>query len=116
LIITRQNPQEIIRITLPLYSEHPNLLVALVNHSAALLLNGRPKEAEALLKRVPTSTLTPLQMALYNLDLFETYLGLGQYELAWSISDRIDQEHLYPPQRRWLQQARQQLPPRVKTG
>jgi hypothetical protein len=116
LIINRQNPQKAIQLTLQLYSENPTLLYAVVNHSAALLLNDRPKEAEALLDRVSTNTLTRSQLALFNLDLFETYYSLRNYDRAWVISDQIEADRLYPTQRRWLEKARQQLPPREKSG
>lgn len=116
LIISRQNPQEVIKLTLQLFAQNPNSLHAVVNHSAALLLNDRPKEAEALLSRVRTNGLNRAQLALYNLDLFETYLGLGDYDQAWSISDRIETERLYPSQRQWLNSKREKLPPRQKPG
>jgi hypothetical protein len=87
-----------------------------VNHSAALLLNDRPKEAEALLDRVLTNNLTADQIALYNFDLFETYVSLREFDRAWSVSDRIEPARLYPTQRRWFEQTRQGLPPRPKSG
>jgi tetratricopeptide (TPR) repeat protein len=116
LIISRQDPQEAIKVTLPFLSQNPNSLHAVVNHSAALLLNDRPKEAEALLDRVRTNNLTADQLALYNFDLFETYVGLRQFDRAWKISDRIEAARLYPTQRRWLEQTLQGLPPRPKSG
>lgn len=116
LIITRKNPQEVIKMTLQLFAQNPNSLHAVVNHAAALLLNDRAREAEILLGRVQTNTLSKSQLALYNLDLFEAYLGLQKYDLAWSISDQIEVERLYPSQREWLESRRQQLPPRDKSG
>lgn len=116
MIIGRRNPQEVIKITLQLYSQNPNSLHAIVNHGAALLLNDRPKEAEVLLARVSTNKLTRAQLALYNLDLFETYYGLRQYDRAWAVSDLIDTDRLYPSQRQWLESVRQQLPPRPNSG
>jgi predicted Zn-dependent protease len=111
LLITRQNPEQAIKLSLPFYSQNPNLLHAVVNHSAALLLNGRPQEAKSLLERIPTNALDRTQLALYNLDLFETYLRLNRFDLARAVSDRIDPDRLYPNQREWLQKARQDLPP-----
>jgi hypothetical protein len=87
-----------------------------VNHSAALLLNDRPKEAEALLARVQTNTLNSAQLALFNLDLFETYYSLHQYDHAWKVSDQIEVNRLYPSQQRWLDRTRQKLPPRPNSG
>lgn len=116
LLITRQSPQEAIRLTMQFLSDNPNSLHAIVNHSAALLLNDRPKEAEMLLSRVQTNTLTRAQLAIYHLDLFEVYFRLQQFDLAWTISDRIEIQHLYPSQRQWLETTRRQLPPRQKVG
>src|SRR5262249_27601987 len=114
LIIRRQDPQEVIKLTLPLFTDNPNSLHAVVNHSAALLLNDRPKEAEALLSRVRTNTLNRAQLALFNLDLFETYFSLHDFDRARQISDQIEADLLYPTQRHWLEQVRQGLPPRSK--
>jgi predicted Zn-dependent protease len=114
LLIHRQRPDEVIKLTLQLFSSNPNSLHAVVNHSAAMLLNDRPKEAEVLLARVSTNNLNRGQMALYNLDLFETYSGLRQYDRAWAISDRIETNLLYPTQQKWFAQARSQLPPKTK--
>jgi predicted Zn-dependent protease len=116
LIITRQKPEEAIRLTLPLISDNPSSVHAVINHSAALLLNGRPKEAEALLNTIATNRLTASQWTLYNLDRFETCLTLHDYDCARSLSDTIDVQYLYPSQRRWLDDARRQLPPRQKDG
>lgn len=116
LIISRQNPQEVVRVTLDLFTRNPNSLHALVNHSAALLLNNRHKEAHALLSRVRTNSLNAAQMALYNLDMFEVYVGLEQYDEAWAIADQIELKRLYPTQRVWFESVRQQMPPRSKSG
>ena len=116
LIISRSKPQEVIKLTMQLFSQNPNSLHAVVNHSAALLLNDRPKEAEALLGRVRTNALTRPQLALYQLDLFETYMGLRKFDQARAISERIEADRLYPAQRQWLESMRQRLPPSPKSG
>jgi hypothetical protein len=114
LLISRQRPEEAIKLTLPLYAANTNSLYAVVNHSAALLLNDRPKEAEALLSRVRTNGLNRAQIALYNLDLFEAYSSLRQFDRAWAIGDRIETNLLYPPQQKWFAEARMRLPPKPK--
>jgi predicted Zn-dependent protease len=116
LIINRKNPEQAIKLTVQLLAAAPDSLHAMVNHSAALLLNDRPKEAEELLSRVKTNGLNRVQLALYNLDLFETYSSLEQYDRAWSVSDHIETDLLYPNQRKWLDLTRQKLPQRQKAG
>jgi predicted Zn-dependent protease len=116
LLINREKPDEAIKLTLELVTENPNSLYAVVNHSAALLLNDRPREAEVLLERIRTNGLTRAQLALYNLDLFETYCGLQKFKQAWSTSDQIETDFLYPTQQKWLEQKRKQLPPRSKAS
>lgn len=112
MIISRENPHEVIKLTLELYAQNPNSLHAVVNHSAALLQNGRAAEAETLLGRVRTNGLNRVQLALYNLDVFEALLQLQRYEQAWAVSDHIDASLLYPTQQKWLESAREKLPPR----
>lgn len=103
LIIARQNPEEAVGITLRLLSQNPQSLVVLVNHSAALMLNQRHHEAEALLRRVNTAKLTRGQTAHYHLDLFELYFHSRDYDRAWAVGSLIDSEQLYPTQRQWLE-------------
>ncbi len=55
LLIARQRPDEAIKLTLQLVNQQPDSFVAVVNHSAALLMNDRAREAEALLSRVSTN-------------------------------------------------------------
>ncbi|MHC1764149.1 MAG: hypothetical protein AB9869_07565 [Verrucomicrobiia bacterium] len=112
MIISRENPHEVIKLTMELYAQNPNSLHAVVNHSAALLQNGRAAEAETLLGRVRTNGLNRVQLALYNLDVFEALLQLQRYEQAWAVSDLIDASLLYPTQQKWLESAREKLPPR----
>ncbi len=114
LLIHRQTPAEILRLTLRARCQNPNSTPALINHSAALLLNERVDEAQALLGSIDTKKLTRTQRSLYHLDLFEVYLKLQRYEDARTVSDWIETQDLYPPQRRWFEHARQQLPPTVQ--
>lgn len=116
LIINRQNPAQAIKLTMQLFADHPESLYAVVNHSAALLQNERPKQAEELLSRINTNSLDRTQLNLYHLDLFETYYSLREFDRAWSISDQIDAQLLYPPQQKWLNQTLQKLPPKQKKG
>lgn len=116
LLISRRNSEEVIGLTLSLLAQNPRSLIAIVNHSAALMLNQRHREAETLLRKVDTTKLTKPQATHYYLDLFELYFNLEQYERAWAIGQLIEPLHLYPPQRQWLDQTRKQLAALSKDG
>ncbi len=116
LIISRQSQEEAIGLTLRLYAQNPRSLAAIVNHSAALLLNHRHREAEFLLKSVNRTHLTRSQTTHYHLDLFELYFGLQQFDQAWAIGSLIETAYLYPPQRQWFDQAWKQLGARSNEG
>ena len=109
LLIHRQNPEEAIRLTLQLYAQIPSSLPARVNHGAALLFNGRPAEAAALLKTVQTNLLSREQVAMLNLDLLEIQFRLGHLDQARAINESIQEDLLYPSQREWLNKLRQQI-------
>jgi Flp pilus assembly protein TadD len=110
LLILRQNPDEVARLTLQLLAAKPGSIVTKINHSAALLLNERPGEAEAILKTVRTNTLNRAQMTILNLNLFEAQYRLGRLDQAQAMTGQIEEEFLYPPQRAWLGTMRKQLP------
>ncbi len=110
LLILRQNPDEAVRLTLQLFAQNPASIVTKINHSAALLLNERASEAEAILKTIRTNTLNRAQLTVYNFDLFETLYRLGRLDQAQAATERIEEEFLYPPQRAWLAKLRKQLP------
>jgi predicted Zn-dependent protease len=116
LLITRQRPEEAVRFTFQLFVQSPRSTLAAVNHGAALLLNERPQEAEALLKNIRTNRFTRAQSSLYHFDLFELYFRLHRYDQAWIMHDRIEPEHLYPSQLGWLKQALLQMPPKPQDG
>ena len=59
-------------------------------------------EAEALLKTVRTNSLNRSQMTMYHLELFETQYRLGRFDQAQAMTEQIEEEFLYPPQRAWL--------------
>lgn len=110
LLIMRQNPEEAVRLTLQLIAQNPSSIVTKINHSAALLLNERPGEAEAILKTVKTNTLSRAEMTVYNLDLLEAQYRLGRFDQARILAEKIEEEFIYPPQRAWLAKVRKQLP------
>ena len=115
LLIGRAGAGEAIRLTWRVLSEASNSPSTRINHAAALLLNRRAEEALELLDTLDLTNLTPNQLAAYHLNRFEACLKLQRTEQAWAWSDLIDPRHLYPPQARWLEEARKSLPPR-ETG
>lgn len=112
LLIQREAPEEAIRLTLRAIWRSPHFPTARINHAAALLLNERAEEALAFLNDIDLLKLTETQRTIYHLDRFEACLKLQRYAEAWANCELIDPRHLYPPQARWLEQARAQLPAR----
>ena len=109
LLIRRQNPEEAVTLTFGLWAENPRHPTARINHAAALLLNRRVDEGATLLESVEPNRLTASEALLYDLDLFEAYCGLGQFERARGAGARVDAGRLYPTQRQWFERTLAEL-------
>ncbi|MBI4325399.1 MAG: hypothetical protein HY674_09060, partial [Chloroflexi bacterium] len=112
LLLNRTRPEEAVKQTLQLVSAYPNSLASVINHSMALLLNQRTREARALLANIDADRLTAAESASYYLALFEVFYNLQEYDQAWRMSDRIGRQHLFPVQIKWLENLQKQMPPR----
>ncbi len=112
LLLNRTRPEEAVKLTLQLVSAYPSSLASVINHSLALLLNQRTREARALLANINADRLTPAESASYYLALFEVFYNLQEYDQAWRMSDRIERQHLFPTQVKWLESLHKQMPPR----
>lgn len=110
LLITRQRPDEALRLTLGFMLENPNSLVARVNHALALIMNQRNDEAADILRTINVAALDPHEATVFNLVSFELHLNRQDYDRATAAAERIDPKFLFPSQIRWLQQAKQRLP------
>ncbi|MBI2924802.1 MAG: hypothetical protein HYY24_03750 [Verrucomicrobia bacterium] len=113
LLIHRLRPDEIIKLTVQLRARDPRSLAATINHAFALLLNQRAREAEALLRTVDIAKLIPAHASLYHLGLFDACVAQQKFDAAWRASGKINLQHLYPNQVKWLEETRRRLPPRA---
>ncbi len=110
LLVERANPADALRLTEGLAEQLPGNAMARVNHAAALAQNGRAKEAIDFLARSEIARFTPQELSQYFLVRFEASLQLNLSAEARTNRDRIDRSHLYPLQRRWLEQNEKKLP------
>ncbi|MBK9140258.1 MAG: hypothetical protein IPM17_16080 [Verrucomicrobia bacterium] len=110
LLITRQRPEEALRLTLEFLAQNPNSLVGRVNHALALIMNQRNDDAERILRTINVSALDPHESSIFHLVSFELYLNRREFAKALAAADRVDARFLFPSQTRWLQRAREQIP------
>jgi hypothetical protein len=110
LITLRQKPEAALQLTTRLLAQQSYSAGAIINHSQALLLNGRAGEADALLKRLEPSRLNPSELNAFYLASFEACLSQHRFEQAQEISERINRQSLFPSEAQWLEEARQRLP------
>lgn len=109
LLALRQRPSEALRLTLEILAINPENPGAMINHAAALNQNHRYAEAEAVLKKIDSFNLTQDAAAIYNLALFEAYLGLGRSKEAREIRERIETVRLLPEQVKWIESTSARL-------
>jgi predicted Zn-dependent protease len=109
LLINRQRPDEVIRLTFQLIARSPDSLVAKVNHSLALARIGRAEESAAILKTIVPDRLSEVEAASYSMVCFETFMNLKQWDLARQADARITSRHLFPIQIDWWMEERQKL-------
>jgi tetratricopeptide (TPR) repeat protein len=109
LLVNRSKPEEVIQLTVQLVAKFPQSLAAKINHSFALLMNQRTAEALELLQSIPAGALSPMEASDYHLARFEAYYNLGRWEEAEEASEKIGVGTLFPPQRKWLAEKRQQI-------
>lgn len=112
LLILRDDPAEAIHVTFLAKSQSPGLNLALINHGAALMLNGRLEEAESEFRSIDPLALNHAQRTLFYLDLFELRFRQQQFDKVWLVSDLIDLRNLYAPQKTWFEEVCRELPPR----
>ena len=111
LLTTRTKPEDAIRFTVQMMAHEPDSVAVRVNHSLALVMNQRPREALELLHTIDAKSLSPVEANAYYLTLFEVQLKLEQWDQARQASEHIATKFLFPNQLHWLEQARQTLPP-----
>jgi hypothetical protein len=107
LLIARLRPEETIRLTVQLIARTPDSLTAKINHSLALVRNGRAREALELLDTVPASPLKETDACSYFMARFEALINLQRWSEARQADARINSRFLFPSQIDWWMQERQ---------
>ncbi len=104
MLLKRESPAEALTLSMRLTGQGTISSGAMINHAAALLQNSRIAEASALLNRIDSSRLSPLERAAWQLAGVE-YLGQsGRDAEALKLGGQIDVTQLLPPDAAWLQQ------------
>ena len=106
LLLLRTNVEQAVIHTLRLTQIYPNRPEMLVNHGAALTMNGRLDEADKVLTEVaPTALDSQGAMAQYQIALFELRLRQGRKQEAEALLRDIKTAELYPVQIEWLEKT-----------
>jgi tetratricopeptide (TPR) repeat protein len=108
LLVTRQRPDEAVRLTLAFSAAHEGSTLALLNHAQALAMVGRGAEAAQKLSQVPPPTNRDAATAHALVEL-EIGLVRGEVEAARAAMQRVDEKYLFPSQVQWLAQVRELL-------
>ena len=102
LLIVRQQPDEAIKLTRQIMSAAPDLILAKINHSMALLMNRRTSEAAALVGPIAVERLNAEAANSYYMARYELELNQQQWQQARQTRARIDVKYLFPNQIKWL--------------
>lgn len=114
LLIMREKPEEALSLTRDTYAQLRTSSRAALTHAASLLQNQRLDEAEEVLSRLISERLDAEAMAEYEFLLFELQYRRQQWGMALATHGRIATERLYPAQRRWLAQTRDEIEQRLR--
>lgn len=102
LMVNRQAPAEAILLTRRFLDHDPGRLEARINHALALAMGGRGAEAAALLATVDAERLEEPARSYYQLARCEIHVGEDRLDLARADRRKIQPQHLFPSQVRWL--------------
>lgn len=109
LLANREAPAEASKLTLLFMQQHPDLLIARLNHSFALAQNQRLQEAEELLKTIPAGALDDLETTMYHLCWVQVRFAGRQFAECRDHLGLIKTNSLFPNQRQWLETVRTQV-------
>lgn len=109
LLLQRTNAGEAIRITFDLASRPGAVPAFRINHAVALVQNGRPAEALAVLQTVRPGALKAAERTLWHLCLFEAELASGQAARAREAAAGVELRYLFPNQLDWLKARLREL-------
>jgi predicted Zn-dependent protease len=111
LISTRQHPDEALKLTARAVDQFPHDPGRLINHALALLQNQQLADAESMLGKIDSTKLTGADLTSYHYAWFELHFTLRRYDQAREASSRIQPQYLLPTEKKWLESARQKMPP-----
>lgn len=109
LLATRTDPEEAIKLTFRLILAYPKNRDYKINHSLALIQNGRLEEAEEILKTFNPTLMNPVESSSINLGWFEIHLRRGDKEKAKEAYRQIDGTRLMEPQTQWVNEQFKKL-------
>jgi hypothetical protein len=109
LLINRQSPAEASKLTLLFTQQHPESLIAQIDHGFALAQNQRLEEAEALLNSIPRGGLGELEATMYHLCWVQVRFAEQRFAECRQHLALVNTNHLFPVQCRWLEDVRAQL-------
>jgi len=112
LLLLRERPQQAIKLTLSLLDLLPNSVSHKINHSLALLMNGRTAEAQQILNNLDSSKFNASEMTAYALANFEAAFNSSQWESARQWAKKINTQALFAHQKTWLEKTIKQIPAR----
>jgi hypothetical protein len=109
LLVTRQQPEEAIRLSMLLRAQFPDSLGVQINHAFALIYNRRLEEAGELLAKLADRPMNAEESHSYALARFELLLLRNRPDLARVVLPGVDRSRLFPTQARWLQDQLKRL-------
>jgi len=109
LLVRRERPEEAIRYTLQLISSNGTNPGFVLNHGLALLQNGRSEEAESHFRALAIDNLRPELVTSLGLAWFELYHQTQEQEKAEKALLDVNEDHLFPEQKDWLEIAKKSL-------
>jgi hypothetical protein len=111
LLVTRQQPEEAIRLSMLLRGQFPESIGVQINHAFALIYNRRLQEAGELLTALADRPMNPEEAHSFALARFELLLLQDRPDLARVVLRQVDRTRLFPSQARWLQEQLKKLEP-----
>lgn len=114
LLTTRERPTEALKLTLSLYLANTDSVIAKINHSIALAMNHREKEAEEILDQVDPRQLSLSESTDYYLTRLEIDSNTGRMDKAQEDLAKVNTSYLFPAQMKWLEKVKARFPVRTE--
>ncbi len=111
LLMVREDPAEVVRLTFQNMALLPGNADVRLNHAMALAFNGRAREASQILSAMSERSLTSAQRNNYRLAWFDVYVAQRDWAKARDLSERLDKSQLLPLQRKRVQEEIARMPP-----